>query len=479
MIINLSAPSDISGGGSNPNLIDNWYFADPVNQRDGYVVPPGYDYFSAPDVLAGQLSDYVAVVSSYNEYYDIVKIGGTTYYTLVRDAVRGYTGAGYTIDRWYNNYPKGVVTITDRGVKLGGMKWLIQRFDNLDFVGRAVTASMLFADGEFCYGSLVYNGGNQRFCVSNDNAVYVEMVDNSGTSDPEFRLVNYSETAEKTIIAVKLEYGDKSTLAHQDADGNWILNDPPPDKGLELLKCVQSTADPADTYANKVIYHTGNKPTAKDVGAVQSRIFLFDQSGVRLIDFIQDLIIHQDYAGGVIQVFGVVPPDCEWLGAYGLVTYQCHLDNYVEVRACIDGSLKMRWNKFIRTYNETAPEWLYEWQEFATTNYALNKAGDTMTGALIQVNGNAAASFSSDGNDNSYVYINVYNNSDWDHRRTLMLSSVQNNPSIANALVLGTLDDGTWKEYPIFHTGNVTAGTTDITAGSSALGTDCYYDVYE
>ena len=37
--------------------------------------------------------------------------------------------------------------------------------------------------------------------------------------------------------AWKLEYGTQQTLAHQDAAGNWVLNDPPPDKALELLKC--------------------------------------------------------------------------------------------------------------------------------------------------------------------------------------------------------------------------------------------------
>jgi hypothetical protein len=38
-------------------------------------------------------------------------------------------------------------------------------------------------------------------------------------------------------IAAKLELGTHQTLAHQDADGNWILNDPPPDPALELAKC--------------------------------------------------------------------------------------------------------------------------------------------------------------------------------------------------------------------------------------------------
>ena len=40
-----------------------------------------------------------------------------------------------------------------------------------------------------------------------------------------------------TIQAAKLELGTVQTLAHQDDFGNWVLNDPPPDKTLELLKC--------------------------------------------------------------------------------------------------------------------------------------------------------------------------------------------------------------------------------------------------
>ena len=39
------------------------------------------------------------------------------------------------------------------------------------------------------------------------------------------------------VMAVKLELGDHQTLAHQDASGSWVLNDPPPDRTLELLKC--------------------------------------------------------------------------------------------------------------------------------------------------------------------------------------------------------------------------------------------------
>lgn len=54
------------------------------------------------------------------------------------------------------------------------------------------------------------------------------------------------------IIAIKLELGDTQTLAHQE-NGEWVLNDPPPDYNTELLKCQMSTADPSDTYTNRAV----------------------------------------------------------------------------------------------------------------------------------------------------------------------------------------------------------------------------------
>lgn len=51
------------------------------------------------------------------------------------------------------------------------------------------------------------------------------------------------------IIAVKLELGDQQTLAHQDASGNWVLNDPPPNKALELLKCQRYYVGEASAFS--------------------------------------------------------------------------------------------------------------------------------------------------------------------------------------------------------------------------------------
>lgn len=46
-----------------------------------------------------------------------------------------------------------------------------------------------------------------------------------------------AEDISATFAAAKLELGSEQTLAHQDADRNWVLNDPPPNKALELEKC--------------------------------------------------------------------------------------------------------------------------------------------------------------------------------------------------------------------------------------------------
>lgn len=64
-----------------------------------------------------------------------------------------------------------------------------------------------------------------------------------------------------------------------------------------------------------------------------------------------------------------------------------------------------------------------------------------------------------EGETHPYLYLNVFDKSDWDHRRTLMLSSRQNSPDITYALALGILDDGTWKDYPVLHTGNKPSGS--------------------
>lgn len=134
---------------SNPNLLDNWYFGNPVNQRN---------------------------------------VSGTI------DAV------GYFLDRW--KLVSGSVTIGSNGITLNGT--IVQILETA--VGAEVTASALTIEG-----------------------VVVASYDNNS------KTISLTGTGQ-TFVAAKLELGSQQTLAHQDADGNWALNEIP-NYGEQLRRC--------------------------------------------------------------------------------------------------------------------------------------------------------------------------------------------------------------------------------------------------
>lgn len=134
---------------SNPNLLDNWYFGNPVNQRN----------------VSGAI-----------------------------DAV------GYFLDRW--KLVSGSVTIGSNGITLNGT--IAQILETA--VGTDVTASALTTEG-----------------------VVVASYDNNS------KTISLTGTGQ-TFVAAKLELGSQQTLAHQDANGNWVLNEIP-DYGEQLRRC--------------------------------------------------------------------------------------------------------------------------------------------------------------------------------------------------------------------------------------------------
>ena len=140
---------NIARGVSNPNLLDNWYFGNPVNQRN---------------------------------------VSG------VIDAV------GYFLDRW--KLVSGSVTIGSNGITLNGT--IVQILETA--VGTDVTASALTAEG-----------------------VVVASYDNNS------KTISLTGTGQ-TFVAAKLELGSQQTLAHQDENGNWQLNEIP-DYGEQLRRC--------------------------------------------------------------------------------------------------------------------------------------------------------------------------------------------------------------------------------------------------
>lgn len=175
-----------SGGGVNPNLLDNWYFGRPVNQR------------------------------------------GQTEYT---------TGGVYTLDRWWMQYDT-TLSIVDGGIKIGG-KWDVYQYFENTLPNATYTLSLLYRDRT---GSdpLRLIAGNR----TDGDLAQTESKDASGILSVTFSTatankVNFGFTGSTDnsaiIIAIKLELGDTQTLAHKE-NGVWVLNEIP-DYGEQLRRC--------------------------------------------------------------------------------------------------------------------------------------------------------------------------------------------------------------------------------------------------
>lgn len=211
-----------------PNLLDNWYFADPVNGR-------------------GQ-SEYA-----------------------------GAAQFSYTIDRWETSNPNTIVTVgggvTVSASAESATPYLLQPVqDGVQLLGKTVTLSLMTGDGAVkwasatlpaampaattsCaaiadHGHLIFMGGK----------LYVRLRAAAGGSN--------------TFLAVKLEQGAFQTLAHLDGEGKWVLNDPRPHKTLEAVRCCVSTADPLDEWAN-------DRKTAALLGGVQTETGVYTGTGGR------------------------------------------------------------------------------------------------------------------------------------------------------------------------------------------------------
>lgn len=166
----------------NPNLLDNWYFGKPVNQR-------------------GQAR---------------------------------YTGTMYCIDRWIIGGDNPQLTVTSGSIK--GVGYLLQKaevYTTSSLEGMQLTLSALMSDNTF--GSVTFHlskGMANPIAISkNDYIVYAEWANAN-----DYFSVNWKTDSEAVgLVAVKLELGSQQTLAHQE-NGKWVLNEIP-DYGEQLRRC--------------------------------------------------------------------------------------------------------------------------------------------------------------------------------------------------------------------------------------------------
>lgn len=179
----------------NRNLLDNWYFGNPVNQR------------------------------------------GQTEYAV----------SGYNIDRWKSGAVSDVVKV-ENGVLNISMTALYQIFfQNIEnperYSGETLTVSVLVdsVDANDAY-QLVVRAGTQP------GQYATKLVTGSGLFSTKWKVPDgctllqvviqsvKANAGNISIKASKLELGSTQTLAHQDGDGNWVLNEIP-DYGEQLARC--------------------------------------------------------------------------------------------------------------------------------------------------------------------------------------------------------------------------------------------------
>ena len=177
----------------NENLLDNWYFVGGGSQQGGGQFP-------------------------------INQRGQTS-----------YSGTAlYTIDRWkLSQGTAETVNIESNGISLSTSAVWVQVFENLGLQnGETITLSAVI-DGVLISGSTTYNASSSYISVVEADGFRLAI----SPQNKYFQLYNSSGTSENLIQAVKLEKGYLSTLARKDEDGNWVLNDPPPNFQQELAKC--------------------------------------------------------------------------------------------------------------------------------------------------------------------------------------------------------------------------------------------------
>ena len=243
---------NIARGVSNPNLLDNWYFRNPINQRQGRIVKPNTTYYSDNQLTtaAGTTGAYVtayryATGTANGVNYASFKLEDSdtapTYYAAPENVVRGYTVAGYGIDRWYLNISSstaGGIQILDDCIQYianGGTHIIEQSIEGLeDISGKTVTLSVLvdtfgLVSVTTALGSIKYKYFNGS--TASDGYMSVEQKSSGIVS-----IVIGSNGTARKVYAAKLELGSQQTLAHQDANGNWVLNEIP-DYGEQLRRC--------------------------------------------------------------------------------------------------------------------------------------------------------------------------------------------------------------------------------------------------
>lgn len=230
-----------------PNLLDNWYFGRPVDQRGWYIVPKGVNYYKVDGfVPQGPIPETVKVDHIDYAGSAIFNYGGAACY-VPKDGgyVRGYTGSGYTVDRWMLYTDGGNVAISNGYLDIYSSKqygtYLTQKIDPelaKALAGKTVTWSVLAVGGDIAFSANINKDDSyvDSFTIEPNTISSKTLTLPTDFTDISFVFAGNS-AGHVCPIAAKLELGFTQTLAHQE-NGVWVLNEVP-EYGEQLRRCQE------------------------------------------------------------------------------------------------------------------------------------------------------------------------------------------------------------------------------------------------
>lgn len=234
-----------------PNLLDNWYFGNPVDQRGGHVALQGTTVYRDVELTITQGTVNEVAMPAYkvtSQAYSFVGADGVTYYVRAEDVVRGYTGSWlYAIDRWFlGGEPSNIMMITNGGIHISYTTpgWnVIQKLKNVLCKGKTYTFSAVYKS-TLPFRIVVTWGDNKYFFNEGSPATSewaLATITGTVPNDAEiaYEQVTFQQlgvvAGTMDIKAAKLEIGPTQTLAHKEGD-KWVLNEVPK-FGRELAEC--------------------------------------------------------------------------------------------------------------------------------------------------------------------------------------------------------------------------------------------------
>lgn len=173
-------------GNVGDNLLLNWYFGNPVNQK----------------------------------------------------GLASYTNT-FGIDRWRLSTGT-TMTLESGGIRLSN-GWGVRQVLSHTLPQNTYTFSLLITEATKDFYIAVRNAAMenlvQKLIGANTTGIVSLTYTGDALNNVNINLVNKTDMHVK-VVAAKLEVGDKQTLAHQDENGNWVLNEIPV-FAAEYAKCVQ------------------------------------------------------------------------------------------------------------------------------------------------------------------------------------------------------------------------------------------------